>query len=97
MKLTIDIDENEIQTTGVRSYASQNCWVIYETDETGKSLSELYSVLKVPSERWNKEDFGEYITILERDDSVICAYITQSGSEIGIDNEILVSKITRTP
>ncbi len=93
----IHIDEDEIKTTGVRSYASQNCWVIYKTDKNGNSLSELYSVLKIPKERWNKEDFGEYITVMERDDSVICAYITQSGAESGIHGDMINSKITRTP
>ena len=72
----IRIDEDEIYKTGIRAYESQNCWVIYKTDSKGKSLGELYSVLKITKDRWDEEKFGEYLIVIERDDSVICAYIT---------------------
>lgn len=93
----IQLDENEIKNTGVRNYTAQNCWVIYKTDNKGKSLSELYSVLKIPSDRWDNEDFKEYIPVIERDDGVICAYITQSGADIGINSDYITGRITRTP
>lgn len=93
----IYLNENEIETTGIRSYATQNCWVVYKTDNKGKSLSELYSVLKITADRWSREDFDEYIPVIKRDDGVICAYITQSGADSGIDSEYIMSKITKTP
>lgn len=93
----IRIDEDEIYKTGIRAYESQNCWVIYKTDSKGKSLGELYSVLKITKDRWDEEKFGEYLIVIERDDSVICAYITQSGAGSGVSGEYLKNKITKIP
>lgn len=93
----IQLDESEIENTGVRNYTAQNCWVIYKTDSEGRSLNELYSVLKITYDRWDNEDFKEYIPVIERDDGVICAYVTQSGADIGIDSKYITSRVTRTP
>lgn len=93
----IHFDEDELQATGVRDYPSQNCWVVYKTDYKGKSLGELYSVLKITADRWDEESFGEYLPVIEREDGVICAYITQSGANSGIDDEYLMSRITKIP
>lgn len=93
----IHLDEDEIDKTGIRDYEAQNCWVVYKTDAKGRSLGELYSVLKITSDRWDDKKFSEYIRVIERDDGVICAYITQSGATTGIDSGYLMSKITKIP
>lgn len=93
----IYLDEDEIDSTGVRDYAAQNCWVIYKTSSKGKSLGELYSVLKIASDRWDKDEFNEYIPVIEREDGVICVYITQSGLNMGIDETYISGRITKTP
>lgn len=93
----IKLDKSEINSTGIRNYRSQNCWVVYKTDESGESLGEMYSVLKILSERWNSETFSAYIPIVEKDDSVVCVYVTSNGKTLGIDEEFVKSKITKIP
>lgn len=93
----IYLDDSEINTTGIRNYRSQSCWVVYRTDGSGKSVGEIYSVLKISKERWNPESFSAYIPISENDDGVVCVYITQNGKDSGIDEEYVKSKITDLP
>lgn len=93
----IHLDSDELNSTGIRNYRSQNCWVVYKTDASGESVGEMYSVLKIMSERWNPETFSAYIPIVEKDDSVVCVYVTQNGKNLGIDKEYVQSKITKIP
>ncbi|MBE6771859.1 MAG: hypothetical protein E7547_06950 [Ruminococcaceae bacterium] len=93
----INFDGNELETTGIRKYESQNCWVVYRTDYTGRSIGELYSVLKISADRWDEKEFSSYIPIIEKDDGVICAYITQSGVNMGIDSEYISNRVTKIP
>lgn len=91
----IHLDESDIKTTGIRDYSTQNCWIVFKTNSSGKSLGELYSVLKISAERWNKEEFNKYVPVIEKDDGVVCVYITQSGSEAGIDTDYIKSRISK--
>lgn len=93
----INLDDSEMNSTGIRNYRSQNCWVVYKTDETGESVGEMYSVLKISSSRWNPETFSAYIPIVEKEDSVVCVYVTQTGKEFGVDEDFIKSKITKIP
>ncbi|MBQ8015299.1 MAG: hypothetical protein IJ264_03825, partial [Clostridia bacterium] len=93
----IYLDESETESTGIRNYRSQNCWVVYRTDASGESTDEIYSVLKILADRWNPEKFSAYIPIVEKDDSVVCVYVTQTGKDMGIDEKFVKSKITRIP
>lgn len=93
----IHLDESELNTVGIRNYRSQNCWVVYETNQNGESVGEMYSVLKILPERWDEETFSAYIPISERDDGVVCVYITQSGKGAGINEDFVKSKITKIP
>ena len=69
--------------------------MFFKTNSSGKSLGELYSVLKISAERWNKEEFNKYVPVIEKDDGVVCVYITQSGSEAGIDTDYIKSRISK--
>lgn len=93
----IYLDSDGLKTTGIRNYSSQNCWVVYKTDSAGDSVGELFSVLKISADRWDKEDFSAYIPIIEKEDSVICAYITKSGASLGLDEEYITRTVTKIP
>ena len=93
----IYLSKNEIDTIGIRNYRSQNCWVVYRSDAEEKSGNEIYSVMKIPATRWNPETFKAYIPITERNDGIVCVYITSNGFESGIDKEYILSKITKIP
>jgi len=93
----IHLDEADIESTGIRDYLSQNCWIVFKTNVNGKSLGELYSVLKITAERWNKEEFSKYIPVIEKEDGVVCVYITQSGTDTGIDIDYIKSRISKIP
>ncbi len=93
----INLNDSEINSTGIRNYRSQNCWVVYKTDASGESIGEIYSVLKIFADRWNPEKFNAYIPIVEKDDGVVCVYVTQTGKDMGIDEKFVKSKITKIP
>ncbi|MBO5230978.1 MAG: hypothetical protein J6B52_06140, partial [Clostridia bacterium] len=85
----VALDESEINTTGIRNYRSQNCWVVYKTNAAGESTGEIYSVLKIFSDRWDEARFSAYIPIVEKEDSVVCVYVTQNGKDRGIDEDFV--------
>lgn len=93
----ICLEKKEIETTGIRNYGSQSCWVVYKTDGEGNSVGELYSVLKIDAERWKSEDFSAYITVVERAENAVCVYITQNGKSLGIDEDYIAAKILPIP
>lgn len=92
----INLSEDEAETTGIINYTSQNCWVVCKIDKYG-TQTELYSILNVTAERWADDEFKAYFSVLESDDNVICAYITEKGINSGITQEYLKSKITKIP
>ena len=53
--------------------------------------------MKIFADRWNPEKFSAYIPIVEKDDGVVCVYVTQTGKDMGIDEEFVKSKITKVP
>lgn len=91
------LDDNEIGKLGIRNYRAQNCWILYRTDETGESVGELFSILKIGTERWEQGSLDAYIPILEREDGVVCVYVTQSGVELGVTEDYIKSRITKLP
>lgn len=92
----IFIDEDELDTIGIRNYRSQNCWVVYEVQSNGEE-EEIFSVMKVPAQRWNEKKSDAYVPIIEKKDSTVCVYITPSGRESGTDEEYVRSKIVKIP
>lgn len=93
----IFLDKDEIQKTGIRNYRAQNCWIVFETDENGESVGELFSVLKIDTQRWEQGSLEAYIPIIEREDGVVCVYVTQSGIELGVTEDYIKEKITKLP
>lgn len=91
----INLDESEINTSGIRNYRSQNCWIVYSTSLNSDSVNELYSVIKVPVSKWNTDKFNAYVPVIEYEDSVVCVFITSEGKKIGIDVAYVKSKIIR--
>ncbi len=91
----IKLDESEINSTGIRNYRSQNCWIIYSADSDGNAVNELFSVLKIPFLKWNVQKFSAYIPVIENEDSIVCAFITSDGKKLGLDEKYIKSKIIK--
>ncbi len=91
----ISLDESEINSIGIRNYRSQSCWIVYSSDNLGNPVNELFSVIKVPVLKWNTDKFSAYVPIIEYEDSVVCAFITSEGKNIGLNDEFVKSKIIR--
>lgn len=93
----IYLDRDELSKIGIRNYRSQSCWVVYESKNSGESGEEIFSVMKVSAERWNEKNFDAYIPIVVKNDSTVCVYITPGGRDQGIDDEFILSKVTKLP
>lgn len=93
----IYLEDDELDSVGIRNYRSQNCWVVYRTFGNGDNVEEIFSVMKVSADRWNPKTFEAYIPIVEKKDSTVCVYITPSGQEAGIDEDYILSKVTKLP
>ncbi len=93
----IFLDKSDMNSIGIRNYRSQNCWVVYREDGKEISGDEIYSVMKIPANKWNSETFKAYIPIVEKADGTVCVYITPNGQESGLDEEYISSKVTKLP
>ncbi len=93
----INIDKSEVDSLGIRNYRSQNCWIVYSADSDGTPVNELYSVFKIPFQKWNSENFDAYIPVLENEDNVVCVFITSDGKSLGFDEDYIKSEIIRIP
>lgn len=80
----------------VRYLVSQNSWVVSKIKAADQSSFDLYSIVsKSPDNESAPNNSG--IPIIEKEDSVIYAYISQSGANIGIDEEYTRRIITKIP
>lgn len=93
----LKLDKSEINSLGIRNYRSQNCWIVYSADVDGTPVNELYSVFKIPFQKWNTENYDAYIPVLENEDNVICVFITSDGKSLGFDEDYMKSEIIRIP
>ncbi len=93
----INLDKSEINSLGIRNYRSQNSWIVYSADIAGKPVNELYSVFKIPTLKWNTENYDNYIPIIENEENVVCVFITSDGKSLGITEDFLKSKIIKIP
>lgn len=93
----INLDKSEISSLGIRDYRSQNCWIVYSADNDGTPVNELYSVFRIPFQKWNADNYESYIPVIENEDSVISVFITSDGKSLGLDEVFLKSKIIRIP
>ena len=91
----IYLDESDVNTFGIRNYRSQNCWIVYSSDKNNESVTDLFSVIKVPVSKWNTDKFNAYIPVIEYEDSVVCVYITSEGKKLGVDEAFVKSKIIK--
>lgn len=80
----------------VRYLVSQNSWVVSKINPADQSSYDLYSIVfKNPNAVDNETNAG--IPIIEKEDGVIYAYISQSGANSGIDEEYAKKIITKIP
>ena len=88
----IELTKNEARTLGLRSYPRSDCWIVFQRESPDDAL---FSVIKIPQERWGEKEFVSYIPIVELEDGVVSVFITQKGSRRGITEEIILSKIKK--
>lgn len=88
----IELTKKEVGTLGIRSYPQQNCWIVFLRESPDDAL---FSIIKIPQDRWGDEKFVSYIPIVELDDGVVSVFITQKGSRRGITEDIILSKIKK--
>ena len=88
----IELTKNEARTLGLRSYPRSNCWIVFQRSAPDDAL---FSVIKIPQDRWGDEEFVSYIPIVELEDGVVSVFITQKGIRRGITEDIILSKIKK--
>lgn len=93
----ITLTDEEVDLIGVRVYKQKNCWVVYIRDELKNTDEAIFSVIKIDKNNWDEEKFSSYIPIAERNDGVVCVYITETGKDLGITEETIRNKIARLP
>lgn len=93
----ITLTEEEVNSIGVRAYNQKNCWVVYIRDELKDTNEAIFSVIKIDKNNWDEEKFASYIPIAEKNNGVVCVYITETGKDLGITEETIKNKIARLP
>lgn len=83
------IDEGKENQIRVRGYSSEKIWAVSDSDD------DICIIMNVPKQRWNNENFDNYILVFENEENVICAYITQIGEENGLTEEIIKESTVR--
>ncbi len=74
-------------------------WSVYTESKTSVSGNVLFTIIKVPKERWQSDILGSsnYITILKQLDSVVCVNINEKGKAAGLDEAKIKKIVTRLP
>lgn len=93
----ISLTEEEVNSIGVRAYNQKNCWVVYIRDELKDTNESIFSVIKIDKNNWDEEKFKAYIPIAEKNNGVVCVYITETGKDLGITEETIRNKISKLP
>lgn len=90
----VQLNEDE----SVRYLVSQNSWVVSKINSADQSSYDLYSVVFKSSENnGGSNELNSGIPIIEKENGVICAFISQSGANMGIDEEQVNKIITKIP
>ncbi len=92
----ITLSEEEAEKIKIVNYRSQNCWIVC-SENSDSIQTELYSVLNIASDRWAEDEFRAYFSVLEFENSVICAYVTDNGAKAGITEDYVKNRITKIP
>ena len=77
----------------VEDYRELNCWIVKETDRNTGEETELYSILRIPQEKIGETDTSQHIPLIRKDEYTVFAYINQNGTERGITDSELKTKI----
>ncbi len=89
----IKLTEEEVNSIGVRVYKQKNCWVVYLKNEYKNTEEAIFSVIKIDKKTWENENFDSYISISEKNEGVVCVYITETGKGLGITEKTIKNKI----
>lgn len=74
-------------------------WSVYTESKSSVSGNVLFTIIKVPKDRWQSDMVGSsnYITILKQLDSVVCVNINEKGKAAGLDDTKIKKIVTRLP
>ncbi len=74
-------------------------WSVYTDSKVSVSGDVLFTIIKVPKERWQSDMVGSsnYITILRQLDSVVTVNINEKGKAAGLDEAKIKKIVTRLP
>lgn len=90
-KYSITLEESETEGMLIRA-GSDDCWVFFSADsETGEE-TELFSVLVMDAESYEKS--ADTYTLLAEGDTCVCAFVTSEGRELGVDGQILTQRFS---
>lgn len=93
----INLTDEEVDSIGVRVYRQMKCWVVYFQDDLKNADDAIFSVINIDKNKWDAQKFESYIPIAERNDGVVCVYLTETGRDLGITEETIKNKISRLP
>lgn len=95
----IDLDELKIKDPGLSKYVGTDwtAWIIYDPVAYEKTGNALFTVLKIPRDRWESENHSKDIIIISRLDSIICVNINRDGAETGLDGETIKNIVKKLP
>lgn len=89
----VQLNEDE----SIRYLVSQNSWVVSKINFSDQSSYDLYSVVFKSTDNNGSNETNAGIPIIEKEDGVIYAFISQSGVNMGIDEEQVKKIITKIP
>ena len=51
------------------------------------------NTIKIDKKKWETDNFDSYISISEKNEGVVCVYITETGKDLGISDKTIKNKI----
>ncbi|MBR6785405.1 MAG: VCBS repeat-containing protein [Clostridia bacterium] len=77
----------------VEELIESNCWVVKERNfETGEE-TELYSVIRVSTDKINSVALDGYVALIEKEEYSVYVHISPYGAEKGLNEDVLKNKI----
>lgn len=98
----IDLDKLPVEDPHVRKQegGDWSSWSVCTKDDDSPLDNTLFTIVDIPKERWEKEinsDKTDYVTILKKNESVVCAKINSNGTNSGIDADNVKDIVIQLP
>lgn len=98
----VDLDKLPVDEPFVRKQTGGDwsSWSVYTKGEDSPFDNTLFTIVDIPKERWEKEINSEksgYVTILKKNESVICVKINTNGTDAGINADSIKKIVIQLP